>query len=112
VLWEEELASVAAVEKRSSRNGEYLVIRWERKRHFIPLSYELVTALESAMGIRRAPSQEETDDGDAVAVLPVWRCTKCGEENPGNFEVCWKCEAANRRVLGEESPPGAKSDVT
>ncbi|MEM9017342.1 MAG: DUF2007 domain-containing protein [Verrucomicrobiota bacterium] len=20
-----------------------------------------------------------------------WTCAKCGEENPGNFEVCWSC---------------------
>lgn len=20
-----------------------------------------------------------------------WRCTNCGEENPGNFELCWQC---------------------
>ena len=20
-----------------------------------------------------------------------WRCTGCGEENPGNFEICWNC---------------------
>lgn len=23
-----------------------------------------------------------------------WRCAGCGAENPGNFEVCWQCEAA------------------
>lgn len=21
-----------------------------------------------------------------------WTCTNCGEENPGNFDVCWNCE--------------------
>ena len=20
-----------------------------------------------------------------------WTCTACGEENPGNFEICWNC---------------------
>jgi hypothetical protein len=24
---------------------------------------------------------------------PAWTCASCGEENPGNFEVCWKCQA-------------------
>jgi hypothetical protein len=23
----------------------------------------------------------------------VWICASCAEENPGNFEVCWKCQA-------------------
>ena len=22
-----------------------------------------------------------------------WICTKCGESNPGSFDVCWNCEA-------------------
>ena len=22
-----------------------------------------------------------------------WTCTACGEKNPGNFELCWKCNA-------------------
>ncbi len=25
---------------------------------------------------------------------PAWRCPQCGEENPGNFDVCWNCAAA------------------
>lgn len=24
----------------------------------------------------------------------TWRCTACGEANPGSFEVCWACNAA------------------
>ena len=23
---------------------------------------------------------------------PAWRCGKCGEENPGVYELCWNCE--------------------
>jgi rubrerythrin len=25
--------------------------------------------------------------------LAAWRCTKCGEENEGQFGACWNCEA-------------------
>ena len=38
VLWEVELAGVTAVEKRSTRGGEYLVVRWAQKRRSIPFS--------------------------------------------------------------------------
>ncbi len=24
---------------------------------------------------------------------PAWQCPQCGEEVPGNFEICWKCLA-------------------
>jgi len=26
-----------------------------------------------------------------------WTCTACGEENPGNFEVCWNCGESTGR---------------
>jgi len=22
----------------------------------------------------------------------AWRCASCGEENPGEFDICWKCQ--------------------
>jgi len=25
-----------------------------------------------------------------------WTCEKCGESNPGEFEVCWNCEAEKK----------------
>ena len=25
--------------------------------------------------------------------LPPQRCSQCGEQNPGSFELCWKCSA-------------------
>ncbi len=28
---------------------------------------------------------------------PAWTCASCAEENPGNFEVCWKCQVARSR---------------
>ncbi|MEW6302767.1 MAG: hypothetical protein AB1705_04805, partial [Verrucomicrobiota bacterium] len=28
---------------------------------------------------------------DLVALTQVWKCPKCGEENPANFEACWNC---------------------
>jgi hypothetical protein len=27
-------------------------------------------------------------------VTAAWQCAQCGEENPGGFELCWKCTAA------------------
>jgi hypothetical protein len=34
--------------------------------------------------------------GNAPAALtrPDWKCHKCGEIVPGNFEVCWSCSTA------------------
>ena len=27
-----------------------------------------------------------------AAAERLWRCAACGEENPGNFELCWNCQ--------------------
>jgi len=27
---------------------------------------------------------------------PAWICEACGEENPGNFAVCWQCAAERK----------------
>lgn len=36
-------------------------------------------------GARRKRDRSQQDP------LPVWICPACHEENPGNFEECWKC---------------------
>lgn len=27
-----------------------------------------------------------------------WICSSCGEKNEGNFEICWKCNAARESM--------------
>jgi len=29
-------------------------------------------------------------------VGPPWACSVCGEENPGNFDMCWSCQQERR----------------
>ena len=102
VLWEEDLAGITAVEKRSTRNGEYLVVRWGDKRHWISFTEELRAALELRMGAGRTAPQVEPAEDVVATAFPPWRCSKCGEENPGEFEVCWKCEKEKGASSGEE----------
>ena len=35
-----------------------------------------------------------TNTDSAQAVRSEWRCSKCGETIPGNFETCWNCANA------------------
>ena len=44
---------------------------------------DLRRARDLVQGYERAPSET----GSA-------RCTACGEDNPANFQLCWKCGAA------------------
>jgi hypothetical protein len=41
--------------------------------------------------IRRAELDMEV--GRMRAESDRWACPQCGEENPGNFEMCWSCQA-------------------
>jgi hypothetical protein len=48
---------------------------------------------------KSAAPPEETQAIDASDLVATdddraeWRCKSCGEENPGNFDECWKCLA-------------------
>jgi hypothetical protein len=50
-------------------------------------------------------AEEETEAIDASGLKPTddgrdeWTCKSCGEENPGNFDECWKCLGA-RSISG------------
>ena len=47
-------------------------------------------------------SDEEDDATDDEEVAgPEWKCPKCGETVPGNFDQCWKCMATRS---GESLP--------
>jgi hypothetical protein len=56
------------------------------------VDYPLLTAAKEQVAedqfFEEQREMESHDTGE-----PVWRCASCGEENPGNFEVCWKCQA-------------------
>lgn len=41
--------------------------------------------LEQAMSVVSSFEQPDTRAGEVV------KCDKCGEDNPGSFEICWRC---------------------
>jgi hypothetical protein len=45
----------------------------------------------SIMAVRRARSDLRRVR-DPVVDPSAWKCAGCGEENPGNFGECWKCQ--------------------
>ena len=38
--------------------------------------------------------QEAGDDDGSASAEAEWICTKCGEANPIDFGLCWKCQAS------------------
>lgn len=72
-------------------------------------SNNLITGLPSPLFTPALFVVEDSDYGKAMEILGAlqdatpsqaadWRCPKCGEEVPGNFDSCWKCEAVRQRV--------------
>jgi hypothetical protein len=49
-------------------------------------------AQERAAEAKWAEEQADLESPDTGR--PAWACAKCHEENPGNFGMCWKCQAA------------------
>lgn len=37
------------------------------------------------------PARQLLKAYEAKQEEPQWRCSHCGEENEGNFELCWQC---------------------
>jgi hypothetical protein len=57
------------------------------------VEYPLVMrARELAAEAKLSEEQLELESPDLDK--PAWTCAKCREENPGNFDICWKCQAA------------------
>lgn len=48
---------------------------------------------EEDLATARAVLERATRNANA----PPRTCPSCGEENPGNFESCWKCQTAFER---------------
>jgi predicted RNA-binding Zn-ribbon protein involved in translation (DUF1610 family) len=40
-------------------------------------------------------------ESEATKASSPWRCESCGEDNPGNFNECWKCQAMRPITEGE-----------
>jgi len=61
-----------------------------------PLSAPAVPLVESDEEREAREIDEATTvDADAEAgpnAGSPWKCPACGEENPGNFYECWKCQ--------------------
>jgi hypothetical protein len=65
--------------------------------------FPLVTLAEDLAAEREAIVEEDEQNPEPTADDgPAWICKSRGEENPGNFNECWKC--LKMRPEAEESP--------
>jgi|SRR5271166_623042 len=97
VRWEEEAVGiVGGTLSTDTKDNAFLTLRWAHSEHRVNIYPSMAAALKT-MEAPRAPPSEPLDLEAAMAaasdahVGPAWRCRSCGEENPGTFEMCWKC---------------------
>ena len=90
-LWSEDLTGLKDVSFFTARGSTTMTLFWaDRKRRmmlFNSLRNAMNVSLESAEQLEAQDKAEIKDD-----VGPPWTCPHCHEENPGNFEECWKCQ--------------------
>jgi hypothetical protein len=55
--------------------------------------FPLITLAEDLATWRAAADSERVNLEPVGNTGPGWTCGKCHEENPGNFDICWKCQA-------------------
>lgn len=42
---------------------------------------------------------------------PPWKCPRCGENVPGTFDICWKCQAIRGEEQNDDEPAIPEEDL-
>jgi hypothetical protein len=76
------------------------------------VTFMLPTRAQRDQAEAEARAEAEAERRDAAfeaAEYPPWKCLNCREENPGRFELCWKCESEQ---LGPSSDGNFRREAT
>jgi hypothetical protein len=68
-----------------------------------PLARPIVTESEEEREPKSALELNATEND-----RPSWECLQCGEENPGNFDECWKCQTWRVPEINKSGDQSAK----
>lgn len=90
-------ASVFWIEKSLLRR----LITWHQVAPDESVTFILPTKAERDVREAAMRAEAETVRLEAAreaAEYPPWSCLTCGEENPGRFELCWKCKSKDLAI--------------
>jgi hypothetical protein len=92
LIWSEHLTGLTRVSCFSGRGMTSMTLRWpDRKRGLV-----LFDSLRDALNASAEAPNESLGGLESPRIQsdagPSWMCAHCHEENPGNFEECWKCQ--------------------
>jgi hypothetical protein len=92
VLWQEELMTLESVTWHLGTPTDYLTLKWPKVKRDVQL-YPSIEAAFRTPELEAKPFEQESELTSEEPIGPAWRCSGCGEENPGNFGSCWNCQA-------------------
>jgi len=94
VFWEKSLSGIVSGSISYNEKGRaFMTLCWPNSEHRIDIYPALADALRETEP-NKAGTEVELDSEtpfETVGSSP-WSCKSCGEEIPGNFEYCWKCQ--------------------
>jgi hypothetical protein len=91
LLWSEDLTGLEYVTFFTWRGNTSMTLMWPRRKR----SLMLFDSMRDAVNISLEATKKLAEGQKAAEIKevggPLWICPNCHEENPGNFEECWKC---------------------
>jgi len=95
-LWSEDLTGLTDIAFVSGRGANGLKLIWPNRKRTLERFSSMDAAVEASIEAAHPSSTEfngELSGSGTTDSGPAWVCPSCHEENPGNFDECWKCLA-------------------
>ena len=91
MLWSENLTGLKDVSFFTARGSTTMTLFWAERKRGMVLFNSLRRAMDASLeSVEKSKAQNSPEIKDYIG--PSWTCTHCHEDNPGNFEECWKCQ--------------------
>jgi hypothetical protein len=88
MLWSEDLTGLKDVSFFSGQGGTAMTLFWADRKRRMVLFNSLRRAMDVSLeSVERSEAEPPAIKGDTGS----WICPHCHEENPENFNECWKC---------------------
>jgi hypothetical protein len=92
LLWSENLTGLKDVVFFSGRGNTSVRLIWPDRKRSLMLFDSIREAVDSSLESAKRSAEEKTAPTVEDGAVPSWTCPHCDEENPGNFNECWKCQ--------------------
>jgi hypothetical protein len=85
------LARLKYVTAFSARGSTAMTLIWPHRKRSLILFDSMRDAVEASLESAKKAVEQRKTAGIKQDDEPSWICPYCHEDNPGNFQECWKC---------------------